>query len=361
MYETNAILKKYSKSVMNLSLIFIVLILIGELISVYYMDYSGIIEISLMEKLTRKVFVPGFIYITTYIIGQILIKQKKLTIVQKSIVPVVTVTIISIVFLVNNNKNSLCILSLILPMILAVLNAETEVEVTKRNSIVCIIITSLIATVLILKNYTLGYEYIMNVLVSLEFMIALILICSVLSELERTRNDMLMDAVRKSDFYHHQAVIDGLTKSYNRATYTETLNDKFDNYDKLVLAIIDIDKFKTINDTYGHASGDTVLKYLAKILNNINSDEVFVARYGGEEFAILFFDKTKEEAHKIIQGLKNKFTAHKFKELDNNNVTFSCGIASKEEKDTKETLFKKSDDALYVAKEKGRNRIVVAK
>jgi len=361
MFETNELLKKYSKSVMTLAGIFIILIIVGEFLSVYYMNYSGLLEISLMEKMKRKIFVPGIIYLSIFIIGIVLLKQKKLTIVQKSIVPVVVVSLLTIVFLVNNNKNSLCILSLILPIILAVLNAETEVEVTRRNSFVCIMITSLITAILFFKNHNLGYEYVMNLFVALEFMIALILICSVLSELERKRNDMLVASLKERNYYHEQAIIDGLTKSYNRASYNETLNSNFDKYETLSLAVIDIDKFKSVNDTYGHANGDVVLKHLAKILNNINSDEIYVARYGGEEFVILFFGKTKEQAFKTIEKLKNKFTAHKFKELNNNNVTFSCGIAQKDKKTTQKSLFETADKALYEAKESGRNRIIISK
>lgn len=361
MFETNELLKKYSKSVMKLALVFISLILVGEIIAVFYMNHSGLLEISIMEKLKRKFFVPGAIYLTIYIIGLILLKQKKLTITQKSIVPVAVVTLLCIVFIVNNNKNSLCIIALILPIILAVLNAETEVEITKRNSAFCIIISTIISIILIIKNHTLGYEYTMNVIVALEFMIALILICSVLSMLERKRNDMLVASVKERDFYHSKAIIDGITKSYNRTSYNDTLNAKFNVYDDLVLAVLDIDKFKSINDTYGHANGDIVLKHLARLLNKLNSDEVYVARYGGEEFVILFFDKTKEEAYKIIEKVKNKFTAHNFKELDNKNVTFSAGIAAKVKKDTKESLFKKADDALYKAKKTGRDKIIIAK
>ena len=160
MFETNELLKRYSKSVMRLSIIFIILILIGEVIAVFYMDHSGLLEITLMEKLKRKFFVPGAIYIAIYIIGIIFFKQKKLTIEQKSIVPIAVVTLLTIVFIVNNNKNSLCVLALILPIILAVLNAETEVEITRRNSIVCIILSAIITIILIFKNHNLGYEYI---------------------------------------------------------------------------------------------------------------------------------------------------------------------------------------------------------
>ena len=359
MFETNELLKRYSKSVMRLSIIFIMLILIGEVIAVFYMNHSGLLEITLMEKLKRKFFVPGALYISIYIIGIILLKQKKLTIEQKSIVPIAVVTLLTIVFIVNNNKNSLCVLALILPIILAVLNAETEVEITRRNSIVCIILSAIITAILIFKNYNLGYEYIMNLIVALEFMIALISICSVLSALERKRNDMLVASVKERDFYHSQAIIDGITKSYNRAAYMDTLNTKFDKYDKLVLAVLDLDKFKSINDTYGHANGDVVLKKFARLLNKLNSEEVYVARYGGEEFVVLFFNKNKKDALKLLQKVKDKFTAHKFKELNDNNVTFSAGIAQKDKKDTKESLFKKADDALYEAKEKGRNRIII--
>jgi diguanylate cyclase (GGDEF)-like protein len=153
---------------------------------------------------------------------------------------------------------------------------------------------------------------------------------------------------------------DQLTKLYNRTylqEYIKTLEDK-----KYSLAMLDIDYFKKINDTYGHKTGDDVLKYVSSILNKITTrinGEVF--RIGGEEFLVVAFE-SKPALSGLIEEVRKEI---EHKELINNGkiikLTISSGIADFYDGVDFEDVQNKADQELYKAKESGRNKICIYK
>jgi len=166
-------------------------------------------------------------------------------------------------------------------------------------------------------------------------------------------------------YYRDLASIDELTKLGNRRFF----NANFDNIYQIAgqycktfsLAILDIDHFKNINDTYGHPVGDFVLKGLARwIKENIRSTDI-PARTGGEEFAILLPETTKISAVSVLERLRKKIASKTFvkrREKHRIKITISIGVATFPDDSTdKEDLFKKADEALYMAKQRGRNRV----
>ncbi len=125
------------------------------------------------------------------------------------------------------------------------------------------------------------------------------------------------------------------------------------------LMAIDLDFFKTVNDTYGHDAGDYVLKYVADKLRKQEQNKVQVFRIGGEEFAILLpkfdLDKTVNVANELLTELSNE----PIKYNDNIiKITASIGVAVSEEICDVDILMKQADDHLYKAKKTGRNRVV---
>ncbi|CAG74587.1 conserved hypothetical protein [Pectobacterium atrosepticum SCRI1043] len=130
----------------------------------------------------------------------------------------------------------------------------------------------------------------------------------------------------------------------------------------LSIAMIDIDHFKSVNDTYGHAAGDNILKRIAEILYESTRNSDYVFRYGGEEFLIVLIETPKVAAHTIIERLRKKIENH-FIHLQNGEsvkMTISAGIAVYSGHPDYECLIKAADDALYQAKANGRNRIEYA-
>ncbi|GKN27140.1 hypothetical protein NUKP82_38990 [Klebsiella variicola] len=121
------------------------------------------------------------------------------------------------------------------------------------------------------------------------------------------------------------------------------------------ICIADIDHFKKINDTYGHTTGDKVLRNIGLRMSTFVNDNVFVSRSGGEEFAIVIFDNTC--ANEIIKNIKTSISDGS---CGNISITLSFGVAIKKENDSSATIIAAADDALYRAKKAGRDCIIYA-
>lgn len=181
--------------------------------------------------------------------------------------------------------------------------------------------------------------------------------------------DNKLDVIRKINFMYshtrHMSLTDPLTGLYNRRNFDNTLEREFLRSKRyggdLSLAIIDIDFFKKVNDTYGHLCGDYVLKEAAYlILDNFRKTDL-VFRFGGEEFVVILTETGLDGAKIPLERLRKKFEESIFK-FDGKqlNITISCGV-SLNTTETASELLENADKALYSAKENGRNRIEFCK
>ncbi|QEP43410.1 GGDEF domain-containing protein [Ectothiorhodospiraceae bacterium BW-2] len=157
------------------------------------------------------------------------------------------------------------------------------------------------------------------------------------------------------------ALIDPLTGIPNRLAYNERIEQELSRTVRyqhpLCMAVWDIDHFKRVNDNYGHLAGDKVLTVIAKLLRRHIRKSDFVARFGGEEFILLLPETTLDAAIKVVEGLRKRIEKTEFRFRNQRvPITSSCGIAEFTAEDTLETLFRRADDALYLAKKGGRNR-----
>ena len=158
-----------------------------------------------------------------------------------------------------------------------------------------------------------------------------------------------------------QAIEDPLTGVPNRRGYQERLNQEYARWKRhpepLTLAILDIDKFKLINDNFGHPVGDKVLRSVATVIRSLTRESDFFGRIGGEEFVILMIDSTLEQATKRLEtlrkGVENYRFGYKGKPVP---VTISIGYASFSDGDTPDEVYQRADDALLKCKETGRNK-----
>lgn len=159
----------------------------------------------------------------------------------------------------------------------------------------------------------------------------------------------------------HISTHDILTSIHNRAEYIKRIGLKIKNAQRynegFGLVLMDIDNFKLINDNYGHSVGDEVLKKLAKVfIENLREDD-FVARWGGEEFVIIVNHAEVNGLEKIIKKLQKKIAQATFSPVPRLILSFGLTVYTNE--DNEASLFKRVDNAMYVAKENGRNRYVV--
>lgn len=175
----------------------------------------------------------------------------------------------------------------------------------------------------------------------------------------RRKNQQLEDLLSKVEVL---AITDPLTELFNRRHFEAVIEKEFERTKRYQhhssCLMIDIDRFKLINDTYGHRIGDQVLQNLAQLLKNCVRRVDTVARWGGEEFIILLPETNKEAALQVASRILISVSDYKFPSL-HDQLTISIGIASIPEKtiDNSEQFINASDQSLYEAKAKGRNRI----
>ena len=155
---------------------------------------------------------------------------------------------------------------------------------------------------------------------------------------------------------------DKLTGAYNREFFYNNIDilvqSSKSNNNKLALVLFDIDHFKDVNDIYGHNKGDIVLIELSKCVQNSMRKDDFFIRWGGEEFIVLFFVKTLEESGKMAEHLRIKIEKLSFEELENITCSFGAIVIDDDEDIT--SNIERADNALYKAKDTGRNKVVVA-
>jgi diguanylate cyclase len=158
---------------------------------------------------------------------------------------------------------------------------------------------------------------------------------------------------------------DQLTGSLNRRGLDDVFERESARADRrgtpLCMALLDLDNFKKLNDTYGHLAGDKALRHLVKVVKETLRSMDVIARFGGEEFLILLPETSVEAAASAMVRVQRELTKHFF--LHDNEkmlITFSCGVALRHQNEDQASLMARADNAMYKAKTSGKNRVVIA-
>lgn len=210
-----------------------------------------------------------------------------------------------------------------------------------------------IGSIVLFRNTT---KYIENLQMIKEYQLLLE------NNLEKVTMDK-QELLIRSAIMENMSKIDALTDMYNHRTFQEYLDTIIRQVSRvggtLQLAILDIDDFKKINDTFGHSVGDIILKRIASRIKIMVTAEDITARYGGEEFAVILTNKTMMQSLTLLDSIRKAIQDESHIEL-NRNVTVSIGVHEYYKGEPKEEVFNKADQALYEAKHSGKNRIVVS-
>jgi diguanylate cyclase len=164
------------------------------------------------------------------------------------------------------------------------------------------------------------------------------------------------------------AMTDGLTSLANRKAFDETLERACQVSDEtgapVTLAIVDIDHFKKFNDTWGHQTGDQVIRYVASVMARLGAAPRLAARYGGEEFALIFPAEDARTVLTAMEELRVEVGSRALKRRSTNEdlgmITVSAGLAQRRPGESMTNLVERADEALYASKRTGRNRVTVA-
>lgn len=170
---------------------------------------------------------------------------------------------------------------------------------------------------------------------------------------------------KKVSHYRDLSRLDELTGLYNKRSMRELLAPEVEQstngQGRLVLMVLDIDYFKRYNDTFGHWAGDQVLKQVGVTLRQMLGEEDMGFRYGGEEFLVSLANRSREQAIALAETIREAFHRQPFYPAGKREfVTISIGLAECKKGDTLESLFQRADEALYMAKNNGRNQVQYA-
>lgn len=180
-------------------------------------------------------------------------------------------------------------------------------------------------------------------------------------KIEQSVNSRLKQ-IETTEDYQTKAYTDKLTGLKNKHFITETIDGYISNNQPFSIQVYDIDKFKSINDTFGHLVGDFVLKQLGQLLEaHVQKGKSFAGRYGGEEFLVVTIGDDFYEAVNHAELIRKAIESHTFRYSDELTipVTSSIGVSFyPKDGNSFEAVFKRADDALYQAKQSGRNKVM---
>ncbi len=178
------------------------------------------------------------------------------------------------------------------------------------------------------------------------------------------RQNQELDSLNKE--FREMAIRDGLTGLFNHRYAKERLDEEFDRSlrfgRELTVLFMDLDHFKFFNDTHGHQAGDEILQILAGLMMKNVRESDTLARWGGEEFIVIAPETSEEEGGVLAEKIRKAVAEHAFPHADKQPlgmVSLSIGMSSRSEQtENAEKLLRFADDAVYAAKDSGRNRTI---
>ncbi|MCQ2422177.1 MAG: GGDEF domain-containing protein [Lachnospiraceae bacterium] len=199
----------------------------------------------------------------------------------------------------------------------------------------------------------------LNILLAIALVaIARIFAYAMLLHLQQ-KDSMLQSHEKDNMALEKQLLRDQMTGLYNHTAFYEFLDRcvKMKGDAPLTLAVVDIDDFKKVNDTYGHDNGDEVILTLSNVLLSHCGSDNYVCRFGGEEFAVIFPNSREKDARKIMTGVLEEFREIRY-DWHSGTISFSCGVFQcSPYRMNAEEFFQITDKLLYKAKQNGKNQI----
>lgn len=171
----------------------------------------------------------------------------------------------------------------------------------------------------------------------------------------RLLNKYQKEIISKNKELEILATTDKLTGLINRLGLDDIINKLIENKNNFGVIMVDVDFFKNVNDKYGHQVGDEVLVKIASILKYFVRNSDYVGRWGGEEFLVVCLDIRKDSLVRLAEKLKKSIKEYEM--IKGEIITCSFGVTKKRNKDTLELILKRADNALYISKNSGRNKV----
>jgi diguanylate cyclase (GGDEF) domain len=333
-----------------------------EVLMYFILHRANSIMQPLPEYLFKYLMLPTALDGAVIFLGYIALKKSDRNMKYINYIPVIQMSIICMVVAYTHNYFSITQCVFCIPIFATTIfnNRAMTKNITMVNCLFLLII--FLSKKYSAINYSLDIYVYSETVISFSFIITVYLVCNVLIKYQEEKNDIL-----QKSYMHQLEMQEMLNKDQKTGLYGYTMlfntlqkmtSDNEECIKEFALAIIDVDDFKNINDTYGHAMGDQIIIMLAELMKKYCSDNHLPARFGGEEFAIILNEGEKSYYYDFIERLRKDF-AKISSGIINDTVTISCGIAKWTPSLTAEELFNNADSAMYLSKTTGKNRTTI--
>lgn len=319
----------------------------------------GMIELDIYNYTILYIVLPSTSYFMLVLLGRYLMSVKKLSDLTKNYISILILTLQIFIIACVHNVFIFTRILYIVPIILTVIySSKMMTNVVTLISIAFMIISSMIS---VMDSQTFDILYSISVFISVILIVGCSLITNILIDIEKDKNNIIKASAFKQLQLEELIKCDPLTGLYNISSFYNTLDMAIKNKKwPLSIAVVDIDNFKDVNDTWGHEKANEVLIYIAAQLQYCCSTQGHVFRYGGEEFAIVFPNTSCANAKAMLENAKQNIYNHDFEATPKLKITFSCGIAAYPSINyNAHDFFQLADKIMYQAKFTGKNKILI--
>lgn len=349
--------KNFNYIALLVASITLILELTVSLLLFHYLPQT--IKLSIPLYILLYIFLPSSIIFLLVLLGRRSLNCKRLSERAKNYYSILILSTQFLIIACVHNVFTLSITLLCFPVFLTIIYSDKKMtNIVALISIVFVSISFLFAR---LDAHSDDAFFIIEVFVALILLLGCYVTTILLINIEREKNDILKASSFKQLQLEELLKCDPLTGLHNMNTFYNMLECSIQNSEMpLCIAVIDIDNFKSVNDTWGHEKGNEVLIYLAAQLQYCCNNQGHVFRYGGEEFTIIFPRTTPADAKAMIETAQNNLYHYIFEFMPQQCITFSCGIASYPSTDySAQDFFQIADKIMYKAKLSGKNKTLI--
>ncbi|NBG88365.1 GGDEF domain-containing protein [Isachenkonia alkalipeptolytica] len=346
--------KKWTRRMLNYLWVAVTMAIFSPVVNIFFTEFQR------SYYLVYRVALPAAVTLSMMLFAEFLVAKLPK---YKDYILILHTLLISISLMLIHDTIPMVLLSLFLmPIFMAAITFH-------RQKITFALIISLCAFIAFLLWYPPYGDFTQIMIINFLFLICSVYYLSIqitakgkeiIQKLEASLENE-KDLFMKNVVMEKMSKIDLPTDLYNHKTFHEYLHPLLEQLENqefpLYLALLDLDDFKSVNDTYGHSTGDRVIQQTATLIKEHLGSDDFGARYGGEEFGIIFTDKEPAEVYQLLESLRTSMADHGFPDMEHTSVTLSVGLAEAVPGEDKDTLFQRADRYLYEAKQQGKNRI----
>lgn len=353
---------KWKEQLMKLNLVIILALVVLEFGLYFAIRQAGKMYVSFMVYMWKYLLFPFLINIGVWLFCSYLLKKKQNPGRMRNFITLTCSFIIClcIAFIHNDFVVVICFFSLVI----LISGIFGDIKLTQIITLMSLAGMSASACYAVMHEMSGNNDYLFEVIVTAAFLIFTYLFTRIIIDYNNEQLNRLSQTHHRLESLEHKILLDPLTGLYNHTAFYTILENQLEECRKkgktITLAVIDIDNFKKVNDRFGHENGNLVLIRLSSLLQVYCGPAGYACRYGGEEFTVIFPGIKKEEAHKLMEKARIEFSHSSYPFLNNESVTFSCGIFEcRDLAEHPQEIFQKADDMMYQAKDLGKNQCMM--